>query len=114
MATVFSKIGKWALTIGGAAISVLSGGALAGVGIPLMVAGQAIDTGTGSMDKVANAGDVLAQTLQGVKGMQAGAAAPGATIGFTQFIDFVKANLLIILLAIAGIFIIPKLLRGRR
>lgn len=114
MAKVFAKISKWALTIGGAALSVLTGGALAAVGVPLMVAGQAIDTGTGSVDKVANAGDVLAYTLQQTKAMQASQSQPGLTIGANQFIEFVKANFVIILLAVAGIFIVPKLLRSRR
>jgi hypothetical protein len=113
MATLFSKIAKAVMTVGGSILSLVPG--LAAIGVPIIVAGQAINTkDAGTIDKVSVYGDAMATTLNSVAAMQASQKTPGLTIGTNQVIEFVKSNLLIILLVIAGVFIVPKLISGRR
>lgn len=114
MAGLFGKIAKWGLTGLGTVLSLVPGvGPL--IGAPLIVAGQAINIKTaGTIDKVSQAGAQLATTLNSVAAMQSSQQNPGLTIGTDSVITFIKDNFLIIIIAIAAIFVLPKLIGGRR
>jgi len=112
MAKLFAKIAKGLLYAGGSIISILG---LPMVGAPLLVAGTQIDTSTsGTVDNVAAYGNNFATALNAASAMQAGMKQPSLTMGLDTVIQFIKANLGIILLLIAGIFVLPRIFSGRR
>jgi len=106
---VFKKIAKGFLIGVGSVLSLVA----PRVGSGLIVAGKNIDTGKTS-DKVAAYGSNIAEALNIVEGMEAGANKPNLTIGTETVINFIKNNFLIIIIAFAALFILPKLIGGRR
>lgn len=110
----FANIAKWGMTIGGTVLSLIPG--LAAVGVPLIVAGQAIPTQAkaGTTDPVSNYAAQLPGIIGTVSAMQAAGKQPTATIIFNQILAFIQQNLILIFGGLAVIFILPKLFKRRR
>lgn len=111
MADLFKKIAKVVLIGGGSVLSLFA----PAIGAPLIVAGTAINTSLGKTpDKVSAYGTNINTAIKTAGAMQSSTAQPGLTMGFNSIVAFIQQNLMVILLSIAGIFILPKLLKNRR
>lgn len=110
---VFKKIIKGVLIGAGTVLSLFN----PVVGAPLIVAGSAIKTsktaedGTASNDLLSNYATNLVTGLQAAENMST---AGNITFNSKNIMAWIQKNMLYIILGLAGLILIPKLLRTKR